>query len=874
MTKKCKTREGGARTHPALGTTAFRVLNGSRHAAQHGDNAPPKSAYQRVFDASPNKIAVFDDRARVEMINCTLEAFLGAGREEIRGKRSSDIFRGEQAHILETAIQNVAASGENAVVEMPIENLDGTASAHVFKLAADVSEPGVPTRVIVYGHDIGDLVELRAAAAESQDQLHAAIATLPDLFWIKDLNGRYVHCNEVFDEFNKVPIGWMLGKTAYDTCRPIDLQAHLESDRKALNSDKPVTFEVTLPSEDGVAENTRYFLVQKMAIRNERGEVTGIVGTARDISESRRLEQEIRRRERHYRQLLDNIPDCILQHDADGKVMFFNKAMVESVENDFGYPFEEFLAKAADNSEVNATFEAARQIVHETISSKKQIIRELEFQSRSGEITTHELRYSPELADDGTVVSVSGISRDVTDKKKAEDALRAKEKELERLAFTDSLTGLANRVRLRETLRDYLDKAVATGSNVALLTLDVDRFKTINDTLGHIVGDELLIQFAQRLKSEIGDRGWLGRLGGDEFVIIMPDIDCRDRAVEISQEIIQAISRPMRIGNNSVNVSTSIGIAIGPDDSPCDQTLFRFSDIALYHAKSSGRNRACCYSEAMSDDAERHFRFETMIREGLRNNEFEAHFQAKVDLSTRRITGAEALCRWRHPERGFIPSGVFIPVAEETGQIVEIGKIILRQACEFAVTCNGLSDAPFTVAVNVSPRQIMFGGFLAVLGTCLEETGCKTEWLELEITESVLLADSDAIQHTLETIADLGILISIDDFGTGYSALSYLRNLPIGGLKVDQSFVRDMNTNEKQNVLVRSVLAMAQGLKLKTVAEGVECEDIARKLAELGCETGQGYLWHRPSNGADFLDLLKTSRGSEAQRKTLSSGRL
>ncbi|MCO6188134.1 EAL domain-containing protein [Rhizobium sp. L1K21] len=822
-----------------------------------------QSAYQNVFAASPNKIAIFDSSARFVLVNPNLEAFLGLGQRQVKGRCAGEIFKGQQAKFLDQAIQNVALSGNETFVEIAIENADGVASVQIFKLFSCPDEATGRCRVIAYGHAADDLVKLKAAAEHSQDQLHAAIRTLPDLFWIKDMDGRYTLCNDVFDAFNRVPKGAMLGKTAYETANPINLKDHLETDRRALETNEPVSFEIELPAEDNDPAKASHYFVQKIAIRNNLGEVTGILGTARDVSESKRLEAEIRQREAEYRQLLDNLPDCIVRHSAKDGAIYLNAAMRETIEKTIGYPLDIYLQTMAANPQAHITMAVPMETALEAIRTRKPVVRELEFPGKSGEVFTHELRYFPEFSSDGSVHSALGIGRDITGEKAAERMLQAKERELERIAYTDALTGLANRVRLQETLRTFLNDAIANYGQMALLTLDIDRFKSINDTLGHIVGDELLIEFASRLKKVIATKGWLGRLGGDEFVIILPHVKNRADVHEVAQDIIAAINKPMRIGGNIVSVSTSIGVAIGPEDSACEETLFRFSDIALYQAKSEGRNRACCYSPLMSKRAETHFKLEGLIREGLLNDQFEAFFQAKIALSSRRITGAEALCRWYHPELGFIAPDQFIPVAEDTGQIIEIGKRILRKACEFAVACNRISTRPFTVAVNLSPRQIVFGGFLGVLGQCLEETGCKAEWLELEITESLLLADNESIRETLAAIAGLGILISIDDFGTGYSALSYLRNLPIGGLKVDQSFVRDMNTDEKQAVLVRSVLGMAQGLKLKTVAEGVENEEIARKLETLGCETGQGYLWHKPAPATDLLARLKAQTAAE-----------
>ncbi|MGV8939726.1 MAG: EAL domain-containing protein [Allorhizobium sp.] len=429
----------------------------------------------------------------------------------------------------------------------------------------------------------------------------------------------------------------------------------------------------------------------------------------------------------------------------------------------------------------------------------------------------------------------------------------ALQEKLRHLAYRDSLTGLSNRAGFYETLQREIESAAASGGTCAVLVLDLDRFKDINDTIGHFAGDAVLVEFAARLSAAVGDEGVIGRLGGDEFSVILPVRQTPGRAHDVASNIMAALARPFDLEGTSVQVSTSIGLAFAPDDSADSHTLFRFADMALYEAKSMSGSCSRAYVPEMSRKVEKRFEMEAMIHDGLRNGEFAAHFQAKLDLATGCVVGAEALCRWRHPQKGLVSPSEFIPVAEETGQIIEIGLLMLRQACELAVNCNRRLNYPMVVAVNVSAKQLTNGQFLGVLGQCLEDTGCEAAWLELEITESLLIIDNALIIDTLQTIDRLGINIAIDDFGTGYSALSYLSRFPIKCLKIDQSFVRDICTDKQQEILVGAILAMAHGLGLTTVAEGIETEAVAEKLAAMKCGNGQGYFWHRPSSAEDFL---------------------
>ncbi|MEJ8475558.1 EAL domain-containing protein [Roseibium algae] len=434
--------------------------------------------------------------------------------------------------------------------------------------------------------------------------------------------------------------------------------------------------------------------------------------------------------------------------------------------------------------------------------------------------------------------------------------------QLKSMVYKDSLTGLSNRASFYQALHEDLQNDQPTNRIYALMILDLDRFKSINDTLGHLAGDHILREFSKRLKKVIGKHGKIGRLSGDEFFVILPNIRNTDQADEIASEIHAEARRAISVEGTQVNITTSIGLAFWQDNTVSDSKLYGNADMALYAAKEAGGGCSAHYLPEMGAKAEKVFELETMIKEGLLAKQFTAYFQAKVELSTGKITGAEALCRWIHPEKGIISPAEFIPIAEKTGHILEIGDMMMKQACQFAVECNKVSKEPFVVAVNVSAKQLVYGRMLTTLGKCLQETGCRASWLELEITESLLLSETDDMVELLERIANLGILITIDDFGTGYSAMSYLSRFPIKCLKIDQSFIRDMCSDGQKRVLVTAILAMANGLGLKTVAEGVEDEQVSAELANLKCDFGQGYLWHRPSCPEELLSQIKLTEAA------------
>ena len=458
-----------------------------------------------------------------------------------------------------------------------------------------------------------------------------------------------------------------------------------------------------------------------------------------------------------------------------------------------------------------------------------------------------------EYAPNGSLRRLMSTIQDVTE-------LKTYRRQLHSLSFFDPLTQLPNRALFVDRLRQSLNDAAWHDQQLGILMLDVDRFKDINESLGHAAGDELLKQTAGRLHQVLRGYDTVARLGGDEFAVVLPEVRQPTDLGSIAHKVLNAFSAPFTIGDKEVFVTTSVGGALYPADAKDVDQLLQYADAALYHAKARGRNNFQFYSKELTAQASERLNLESELRKGIERDELELHYQPKFELSTGKLVGAEALMRWNHPTRGMVPPLSFISLAEDTGLIVPMGRWALRSACKAAVHWNHVCGHPLKIAVNLSARQ--FAGdtnFARSVQEILEETGCQPQWLELEITESLLLDNRDEVRDTLEELAVLGVTIAIDDFGTGYSALSYLTRFPVQILKIDRSFVKELPTNKSSAELVKAIVSLGRSLNMALVAEGVETKEQAAHLNGLGCEMVQGFLFGKPVTEAAFGKLVEAS---------------
>ena len=430
------------------------------------------------------------------------------------------------------------------------------------------------------------------------------------------------------------------------------------------------------------------------------------------------------------------------------------------------------------------------------------------------------------------------------------------ERRMRDMAHHDAITGLPNRNLLHDRMDQALRQSRRTGERLAVMFLDLDRFKNINDTLGHLVGDDLLRHVAQRLSMALRASDTLARLGGDEFVVLLPRVDSRDQVAMVAEKLLSVLEAPMDVQEHALHISTSIGVCICPDDGDCADVLLRNADTAMYQAKGGGRNTYRFFTERMNTEAEQRYRIESALRVGVRDKELRLHFQPLVDMQTGRMFGAEALVRWQSGLLGLVSPGQFIPIAEETDLIVEIDSWVLTEACAHGARWRQDTGRDLMVAVNLSARQFRRKDLVPFVQRVLADSDLPPALLELEITESSLMHNVAEVIQTLDQLVALGVRLAIDDFGTGYSSLAYLKRFPVHKLKVDQSFVRDIGRTDSDLAIVKTVIALAHTLQLDLLAEGVETLAQLVTLRALGCERFQGYLFARPVPADEVPALL------------------
>ncbi|MGB6489276.1 MAG: EAL domain-containing protein [Steroidobacteraceae bacterium] len=449
---------------------------------------------------------------------------------------------------------------------------------------------------------------------------------------------------------------------------------------------------------------------------------------------------------------------------------------------------------------------------------------------------------------------VEGLERVVTDRTRG---LEAANRQLRHLASHDSLTGLPNRLLLDDRITQAIAQANRQTHEFAVAVLDLDRFKLINDSLGHRAGDKLLCEVAVRLKGAIRAVDSIARLGGDEFVIIFDGPMTRAETLAMGKRLLEVMEPPMRLLGIDVHVSPSIGIALYPHDGATIDTLLAHADAAMYHAKERGRNSVECYTESMGSVTQERVKLESELHEALRGGQFELHYQPKVDTATGRINSAEALIRWRHPQRGLLPPAEFIPVAEECGLLDAIGEWVLHEACRQGRVWQQCGPRALRIAVNLAPSQFRLVDLVAQIRRALDASGLDPTLLEIELTETAVMSDAEESVHILEAISRMGVLVSVDDFGTGYSSMSYLRRFPIDKLKIDRCFVEQMTARREDASIVGAIISLAHSLCLKVIAEGVETPEQLQLLAELGCDQYQGFYFSPALLPAKFEELLR-----------------
>ena len=558
-----------------------------------------------------------------------------------------------------------------------------------------------------------------------------------------------------------------------------------------------------------------------------------------NITQRKEVEQALERESNKNSMLLHMASDGIHILDTEGDAVLVNDAFCSML----GYTVQEM--QGMNVSQWDGKWSASELKSRMNRLTKESSVFETRHRRKDGSMIDVEINAVGVEIEGSRLVYAS--AREITERKAAKA-------QIEFLAYHDALTGLPNRLLVKDHMELAASFVERAGTRMALLFLDLDNFKSINDSLGHATGDELLKAVASRLKECVSDTDTISRQGGDEFLILLPYVRDAEVVTEVSEKILECFAEPFVIHGQELSTSFSMGIAVYPENGGDFETLLKKADTAMYKAKEAGKNTYCYHTDEMTVDAIDYLQIRNNLRRALERGEFVLHYQPQIELASGAVIGAEALIRWQHPELGMLPPSRFIPVAEDSGLIVQIGEWVIRETCRQAALWQCV------VAVNLSAVQFKRGDLVKTVSSALYDSGLEPAQLELELTESILIQDTENVLGTVRQLKSLGVKLAIDDFGTGYSSLSYLKRFDFDKLKIDQSFIRDMASNPNDSAIVRAVIQMAHSLNLKAIAEGVEDERELAVLRLQHCDEVQGYHFARPMPAEDFLKFLAGTR--------------
>ncbi len=817
--------------------------------------------FRAAMDLSPELILLIDRASmRFVDVNDTACRLLGYSRAELLELGPQDVAPFSREQLADAYDHVISGEAGGSTLEMQHHRRDGTL------LPVELVRRAVPTRdghiIVVIARDMTERNRVDAELRSSNERFQQITENIREVFWITDpQKSQMLYISPAYGDI------WQRSCESLYASPGTWLDAIHDDDRERVRTaitqrqlQGTYDEEYRIVRPDG---SIRWIHDKAFPLRDQDERVYRVVGVAEDISDRKRAEDQFRKAAEQTRNILSSITDAFFAVDEDWRFTYLNATA------------EQLLHRRADHL-------LGRNIWEEFPEARESTFGTRYLKAVADQVPVEFEEYYPPLQTWFEVHAYpheNGLSvyfRDVTERKRTEERLSY-------LAQYDTLTGLPNRTLFRDRLERAVVRARRDGNLVAVMFLDLDRFKDINDNLGHSVGDEILVQVAARFKEHLRDIDTISRLAGDEFTFLIEGTSRVEQVTAVADKILKIFVQPMNAAGHEVYVTASIGIALSAAGVESADNLLKNADIAMYHAKQEGRNNHQLYSDAIRAKSSEKLGLETKLRRALERGEFFLAYQPQLNIQSGRIVGVEALIRWQSPELGLVAPNRFIPLAEETGLIVPIGEWVLEMACRQNRAWQQAGLAPIQVAVNLSPRQFRQKNLLHRIVGILGDAALDARYLELEITESTVMHRAEEAVVTLAHLDETGVRLAIDDFGTGYSSLSVLKRFPVHKLKIDQSFVREITTDEDDAAIVGAIIAMVRSLGLQVIAEGVETPEQLNFLGKLHCDEYQGYLFSKPVPASDIAVILErnlpagkksTARRTSTSRSSATRGDL